>query len=184
MSEAGDKYREVGNSSQNEEKISETSSQKEHAENIHYTKNKRIVYWLYLLLGVLFVGAQGYLIAANWREMQDFSESDEFYFSNQITYEWKQGTSINYIGFIIDVKVVSGSSCPSGYEHAVDYFWPGTGFGCFCQPSVNSSFVLEGYCTPLLIQSQCRNIPSQEERNVHFWKNSSNICVKRSKVSF
>ena len=60
---------------------------------------------------------------------------------------------LNYLGFITDVKVVPETTCPTGYEYAVNFDWPGTGFGCYCQPNVNSSFVLEGYCTPLLIQS-------------------------------
>ena len=79
--------------------------------------------------------------------------------------------------------VTTDSDCPSGYEHAFEYNWPGTSFGCYCEPSENITFVLEGYCTPSLIQLNCRNIESKEEISTHYWENSSNICVQRSEVS-
>ena len=44
--------------------------------------------------------------------------------------------------------------------------------------------MLEAYCSPSLIQANCTNIPSQDERTAHYWSNNANICVKRSTVSF
>lgn len=38
--------------------------------------------------------------------------------------------------------VTSNQECPTNYEHVVNYTWPGSSFGCFCQVDSNSSFVL------------------------------------------
>lgn len=107
--------------------------------------------------------------------------SDNYYFSNQVVKEWNQG-------FITDIQVVKstgvGVSCPVGYEHAFTFNWQGTGFGCLCQGGQNTTFVLEAYCSPALIQVNCKNIGSQDESWTHYWKNNSNICIKRSSVSF
>lgn len=89
-----------------------------------------------------------------------------------------------YLGFIIDVQVTTDRECPNNYEHAFSFNWPGTGFGCYCEADKNNSFVLEGYCSPSLIQSNCTNIGSQAERDAHYWRNGSNICIRRSTVSF
>lgn len=64
------------------------------------------------------------------------------------------------LGFINDVKITNNASCPSGYEDAFEYYWPGTSYGCYCPVDANSSFVLEGYCSAKLIQSKCVNIKS------------------------
>lgn len=81
------------------------------------------------------------------------------------------------------MKVLT-SACPAGYTNAFNFTWPGTSFGCFCQVDVNSSFVIEGYCSPKLIQSSCHNIESKSPIYSSIWKNSSNLCIKRSTTSF
>lgn len=48
----------------------------------------------------------------------------------------------------------------------------------------NTSFVLEGLCEPALIQENCTNIVSEDPRSAHYWSNNSNICIRRSSVSF
>lgn len=82
--------------------------------------------------------------------------------------------------------VVNGSVsvCPLGYETAVNFSWPGTSFGCYCSPSANLSFVLEGSCSPGLIQAGCQNLFAAGNFTVHNWANSGLICLKRSTVSF
>ena len=80
--------------------------------------------------------------------------------------------------------VTDQTSCPSNYEHAFQFNWPGTGFGCYCEADKNHTFVLEGYCSPALIQANCTNIASQSAKTAYYWKNNSNICVRRSSVSF
>ena len=59
------------------------------------------------------------------------------------------------LGFIKDMKIFNGSttsSCPSGYEHAVNFEWSGSSIGCFCDMTGGESdVVLSGYCTPSLI---------------------------------
>ena len=81
------------------------------------------------------------------------------------------------------MTVTTTADCPAGYEHAFNYEWPGTSFGCYCEVTVNITFVLEGYCTPALIQKNCHNMESNDAVSTHYWKNQSNICVKRSSVS-
>ena len=76
------------------------------------------------------------------------------------------------------------TSCPTDYEPALNYTWPGSSFGCFCNTSVNLSFVIEGYCSPGLIQEGCLNINNKDSFTVNNWANTSLICLKRSSVSF
>jgi hypothetical protein len=87
---------------------------------------------------------------------------------------------------VTDLAVVNGNSsdCPVGYESALNYSWPGSSVGCYCRPSANLSFVLEGYCSPGLIQSGCLNLRSQPAFTVHNWANYSRLCLRRSPVSF
>ena len=82
--------------------------------------------------------------------------------------------------------VVNGNTtnCPSGYESAINYKWPGSSFGCYCNPSANLSFVLEGYCSPGLIQDGCLNLQNQNSFTANNWLNYSRPCIKRSPVSF
>lgn len=88
------------------------------------------------------------------------------------------------LGFINDIIVTDSTDCPSSYDHAFNFNWPGTGYGCYCEADKNHTFVLEGYCSPSLIQFNCTNILSRKEISASIWKNASNICVKRTSVSF
>lgn len=120
------------------------------------------------------------LVSKSYDPVQNHLSSDNFYFSNQVVNEWN-------IGFVTDIKVVNATAspeCPNGYEHAINYVWRGTGFGCLCSSGQNTTFVLEAYCSPALIQANCTNVASQPPSVSNFWSNNSNICIKRSSVSF
>ena len=54
-------------------KNSDTSSQKNEESEIHYTKNKKIIYWAYLLLAFFAVGVQIFLLVTNWNLLTAFS---------------------------------------------------------------------------------------------------------------
>ena len=97
------------------------------------------------------------MISLVYDPVQKHIESDNFYFANQVVKEWNTG-------FVKDILITSSAACPRDYEHAFTYQWRGTGFGCYCESSANTSFVLEGYCSPALIQSNCTNIGSQNAR--------------------
>ena len=88
------------------------------------------------------------------------------------------------LGFITDLKVINGSSCPAGYETAINYEWAGSSFGCYCNINANLTFVLVGYCGAGLIQSGCSNIADVDSVMAHNWANSSRLCIQRSSVSF
>ena len=57
--------------------------------------------------------------------MRDFRNSDNFFYANQVTYQWG-------LGFITDMLITDQLDCPNGYEHAFAYKWSGTNFGCYC----------------------------------------------------
>ena len=78
----------------------------------------------------------------------------------------------------------SATKCPANYEPAFSYSWPGSNFGCYCNPSSNLSFLLEGYCSPDFIQSGCQNLMNQLPFTVSNWGNYGLLCLKRSTVSF
>ena len=44
--------------------------------------------------------------------------------------------------------------------------------------------MLVGYCTPSLIQQNCRNIEREDSFTTSYWRNASNFCIKRSATSF
>lgn len=57
--------------------------------------------------------------------MEVYSTTDNIYYANQVVYEWSAG-------YITDIKIVYEDDCPDGYENSLNYYWPGTGFGCYC----------------------------------------------------
>lgn len=73
------------------EEISETSSKNNHESSVYYTKNKKIIFWLYLFVGLVFVVSQATLVSKNWENYQNFSASDSFYLANQVAIEWGKG---------------------------------------------------------------------------------------------
>ena len=124
------------------------------------SKKKKIVFWLYLAALLAFIVAVLTLVSKAYDPVREHLLSDNFYFSNQVVSEWNKG-------FITEIKVLNATvdpHCPNGYEHAFTYKWRGTGFGCLCVSGENTTFVLEAYCSPALIQANCTNIPSQDER--------------------
>ena len=131
---------------------------------MNLTKKKRIIFWAYLFAILCFAIAVTVLAAKSWNATKDFTATDSYYYSFQVAQDWQKGIFDIYVGFITDMKVVNGNttSCPSGYENAINYNWPGSSFGCYCAPSVNLSFVLEGYCSPGLIQDGCLNLKNQD----------------------
>ena len=118
---------------------------------VHLSTRKKVVFWGYLFSILLFSVIMTILVAIGWDPIRQFKKTDNFYYANQVTYQWK-------LGFITDMIITSNPQCPSGFEHAISYHWSGTNFGCYCKTAQNITFVLSGYCTPTLIQQNCRNI--------------------------
>ena len=107
----------------------EKSSKEEEFFDSHLSRKKKMVFWIYLFTLLAFITAVLSSIVSSYDPVKKFMQSDNFYFSNQIVYEWNQG-------FITDIKVLKSTTnpnCPAGYQHAFNFDWRGTGFGCLCQ---------------------------------------------------
>ena len=60
---------------------------------VHLTQKKKIIFWGYLpLLTLFFIGMLA-MAASAWTPMQNFAQSDNFYYANQVAFEWTKGTS-------------------------------------------------------------------------------------------
>lgn len=93
----------------------ENSQQEKEQEEYHLTPIKRLIYWLYLLLLLAFVVSISVLLSVCWAPIQEFQQSDNYFYANQVGYLWKQG-------YITDIKVLpSSQSCPESYEQAFSY---------------------------------------------------------------
>lgn len=42
------------------------------------------------------------------------------------------------LGYIVDIKEVNTDNCPQGYQELINYYWPGTYEGCYCQAMVGN----------------------------------------------
>jgi ABC-type phosphate transport system permease subunit len=83
--------------------------------DVHLTKKKRIVFWVYLIAIFIFVLLTTFLILYSWTPFQQFKTTDQYYFANQVANEWKKGTNSLKLGFINDILVTANATCPDGY---------------------------------------------------------------------
>lgn len=74
------------------DEISITSSKHNEESSLYYTKNKKIIFWLCLLVLAAFIVTQATLVSYNWKNYEEFSLSDSYFLANQIVTEWQQGT--------------------------------------------------------------------------------------------
>lgn len=50
------------------------------------------------------------------------------------------------VGYVIDIREVDTDNCPQGFQELIQYPWPGTYDGCYCQAIVNnhaSEYILQ-----------------------------------------
>lgn len=147
--------------------------------DVNLTKKKRIIFWVYLASILAFLVVITVLSVKSYQPTKEFIATDSYYYARQVANDWQTG-------FITEMKVVNGSisSCPAGFEDAVNFEWTGTTFGCLCELSANLSFALSGFCSPGLIQQSCSNMAQKPSIFAHNWLKEGRICIKRSSVSF
>lgn len=79
---------------------------------MHLSTKKRVIFWLHLFSILLFALSITVLLALAWAPINTFRASDNFYYANQVTYQWR-------LGFITDLLISVQPVCPSGYSHAI-----------------------------------------------------------------
>lgn len=100
-------------------------------------------FWLFNL----FVAALSLYLISEFAKVD--LEATSYYSTDQYKYGM-QAINIWGKGYIIDIKQVSSDNCPYGYTELINYYWPGTYDGCYCQTFVNnhaSQYILKGSCS-------------------------------------
>lgn len=62
----------------------------------------------------------------------DIYSTNNYNYSLEAIENWEKGNSPLYPGYIIDIKVVNTNNCPEGFSPLINYTWPGTVQGCYC----------------------------------------------------
>ena len=105
------------------------------------------------------------------------------------------GITINWqTGAIMDIQIAT--NCPSGYENALSYTWPGTRRGCFCG-EINAFAryhydlyrdMYIGYCTWNMTKAGCKGVGPRPAKPLPYWNEvggkAVKICVRRSKENW
>lgn len=84
--------------------------------DVNLTKKKRIIFWVYLSSILAFLVVITVLSVKSYQPTKDFIATDNYFYARQVANDWQTG-------FITDIQVVNGtiSSCPVGYEDAVNF---------------------------------------------------------------
>lgn len=95
----------------------------------------------------------------------------------------EQRYSHTHAGYIIDIKAEKTNNCPEGYYPLVNYTWPGSLDGCYCNSNQNGyafDFVMKGKCSSELIAQGCSTVSAMGSEVMNMWKGSSLLCYKRA----
>ena len=74
------------------EKGSNSSHSKQNPSNDHSTPKKNIISCLYIIGLLIYVAVMATLLSYSWNLLQLHKQTDEFYYANQVAFEWKKGT--------------------------------------------------------------------------------------------
>lgn len=59
--------------------------------DVNLTKKKRIIFWAYLFTILCFAIVITIMAAKSWQATQDFTSTDNYYYSYQVAQDWKLG---------------------------------------------------------------------------------------------
>ena len=137
---------------------------------------------LYVALTLAYTALMAYFLGTSIIILEDLKNSASNVLARDMIDVWKT----KYI--ITDVAVTSTNKCPTGYNIAYDFIWPGLNDLCSCPYDVDgdqSYFASYGNCSQdqLLLQN-CVSSSSINSQNLNIWRNHKKFCMKYGSDTF